>query len=476
MSRLQKEAARNRARWRRASEAEEKATNRILEREASERAKTERQQRIAERKARPTIREAVLDLLPAAVERASEDGYFFNTRHLVYAMREEVRRRTGKMLVQGTFDRLLTEHEAHHGELHPRLIREDRGYLYLPLEADPIPLGTLSVREYRRAAWLFNKLVVIEKNDLARLLQQAGFCERHDCAVMTNVGFSTRAGRDLIDAIAATDEPVQVFSIHDGDSYGTLIHHTLQHATLARGARRIEIIDLGLQPWEGVALGLQVEEVEVELRENGKPKTRPVGEYVRGRTDRAPSGETWEQWLQRRRVELNAFTPRELVDWLDRKMSHFAGKVIPPCDILVDQFANSVRDRVGTEIERRIDARLEAKTRTIVDEKMEATRSIREQIDSLTATLRQRLREVSAPFDDRIRQAAEASAAIDQVECVEATVRRMLPEPDALMAEIAGALSAEPRERWATVLRRIAETAAVPDESDEGESDERRPV
>jgi hypothetical protein len=43
--------------------------------------------------------------------------------------------------------------------------------------------------------------------------------------------------------------------VHDGDAAGTRIQHALQHATLARGERKIKVIDIGLQPWEGVELG-----------------------------------------------------------------------------------------------------------------------------------------------------------------------------------------------------------------------------
>ena len=130
--------------------------------------------------------------------------------------------------------------------------------------------------------------------------------------------------------------------MHDGDWAGTLIQHTLQNATLARAARKIEIIDLGLQPWEGIELGLSVEKVPANYNKSGKLRRYPVGEYVRARTDQTPTGETWEGWLQHSRVELNAFTSAQLIDWLDRKMAeHSVGKLIPPDDILKDQFSEA---------------------------------------------------------------------------------------------------------------------------------------
>ena len=34
-----------------------------------------------------------------------------------------------------------------------------------------------------------------------------------------------------------------------------MIYQTLQEATRARGARKIEIVNIGLEPWEAVAMG-----------------------------------------------------------------------------------------------------------------------------------------------------------------------------------------------------------------------------
>ena len=69
---------------------------------------------------------------------------------------------------------------------------------------------------------------------------------------MSSKGFSTRAARDLIDMLAEHDEPIEVFCVHDADASGGMIYQTLQEATKARDARKIEIINLGLEPWEAM--------------------------------------------------------------------------------------------------------------------------------------------------------------------------------------------------------------------------------
>ena len=58
--------------------------------------------------------------------------------------------------------------------------------------------------------------------------------------------------------------------IHDADAAGTMIAQTLQEATRARGRRRIEIVDLGLQPWQAIAMGLPVEDVELRQAATGR--------------------------------------------------------------------------------------------------------------------------------------------------------------------------------------------------------------
>src|SRR5215831_12898867 len=167
------------------------------------------------------------------------------------------------------------------------MYREPRGSIYHPHRGETKTLGTLMVEGYERPEWTFNKLLYIEKEGFSEMLKDERFGEKHDCAVMSSKGFSTRAARDLNEH----DEPVTVFCVHDADAFGTTIYQALQEETKARGARKITIINLGLEPWEGLEMGLEVEEVE----EKGRRK--PVADYV---------PDEWADWLQTHRVELNA--------------------------------------------------------------------------------------------------------------------------------------------------------------------------
>jgi hypothetical protein len=120
-----------------------------------------------------------------------------------------------------------------------------------------------------------------------------------------------------------------------------MIYETFQEETRARGARKIKIVNLGLEPWEAIEAGLEVEDVE-----QGDQR-KPVAEYVLERED----GDHWKEWLQRHRVELNAMTTPEFIEWLDDKMAeHGESKLVPPGDVLAAEFERQLEEKVRAVI------------------------------------------------------------------------------------------------------------------------------
>ena len=288
-------------------------------------------------------KDIVLDNLDSVIADVSGDGeYRFAVRQLFYALRPIVRDELTQELKLSNFTKIITEYETYNGEIEG-MYREPRGSIYHPHRGETITLGTLMVEEYERPIWTFNKLVYIEKEGFGEALKEVRWGERHDCALLSSKGFSTRAARDLIDRLAEHDEPVTIFCAHDADAAGGVIYETLQGATKARGARKIKIENLGLEPWEAIAMGLEVE--EVDRGENRKP----VADYVANRDDVAPEGTSWEEWLQTHRIETNAMTTPQFIEWLDGKMAeHGDGKLIPPPEVLT------------ADLERRLDAKVRA--------------------------------------------------------------------------------------------------------------------
>jgi hypothetical protein len=227
------------------------------------------------------------------------------------------------------------------------MYHEPRGSIYHPHRKETIPLGTLTVEAYERPIWTFNKLVYIEKEGFSEALKDNGWAERHDCMLLSSKGFSTRAARDLVDKLAEHDEPVTIFCVHDADAYGTMIYQTFQEATKARGARKIKIVNLGLEPWEAVAMGLEVEDVE-----DGK-RRKAVADYIVEHDDVAPDGNSWDDWLQTHRIELNAMTTPQFIEWLDEKMAAYH-KLVPPTDVLEAELQERIENKVRAAITERI--------------------------------------------------------------------------------------------------------------------------
>jgi hypothetical protein len=283
-------------------------------------------------------KDVVLDNLDEVIASVS-GGYRFNERQLFYALRPVVMDQTGKELKIGNFAAIITDFEAEHGEI-PLMYREPRGSIYHPHRGETITLGTLMVEDYERPAWTFNKVVYVEKEGFSEALKEARWAERHDCMLMSSKGFTTRAARDLVDKLAEHDEPVTIFCVHDADAAGTMIYQTFQEATKARGARKINVVNLGLEPWE--AADLEVETVEAGERR------KAVADYILERDDGA-----WEVWLQTHRVELNAMTTPQFITWLDGKMAPY-DKLVPPGDVIEAELAARIEAKVRAAVTDRI--------------------------------------------------------------------------------------------------------------------------
>lgn len=274
-------------------------------------------------------RDAIAAALGAAIAKASGGGkYRYSLRQLYYAVRPVV----GTDLDYGYFSSVVTDIESERGADLPGIYRDARGQLYEPHTGRTIALGTLAVEQYERPKLRFNKVLYVEKGGLVQLLIDSRWPERHDCALVTSQGFASKACKDVLDLLGDTEEEIEFFCIHDADGPGTLIYEALQEASRARPARRVKIVNLGLEPAEGRAMGLEVEQFE---RKRGKV---PTAGYVSDR-DR--------DWLQERRVELNAMTSPQFLAWLDEKFARHAtvaDKVIPSGEELQEHALELARD------------------------------------------------------------------------------------------------------------------------------------
>jgi len=287
-----------------------------------------------------THKDSVRAFLADGIAFASGNGrYRYSERQLFYALRERVHRDTESELNWDNFKKIIGDIESERGDDLPGITRDNRGVLYHPHTGETIPLGTINVERYERPLWTFNKILYAEKEGLFEALIAERWPEKHDCALLTSKGFATRAARDVIDLLGETDEDLLFFCIHDADGHGTTIYQSLQEATRIRPRRVVEVVNLGIEPAEGRAMGLQVETFA------SKDPVR-VADYV-------PADDV--AWLQTQRIELNAMTTPDFITWLDGKMdAHGQGKLIPPISVLTDQLNDDVEERIREDITERI--------------------------------------------------------------------------------------------------------------------------
>lgn len=295
---------------------------------------------------RVTQKDAVFDLVEEGRQEASGQGrYRFGQRRLFYKIRDQVAQATGRPLDYKYFEQLITEYENLFGDI-AKMYRDNRGSLYIPHTKERIALGTLAVEDYRHRQWTFNTVLYIEKESFFEILIEEGWPERYDCALMTSKGQGTRAVKDLLDLLGDTEEEIVFFCVHDADGYGTQIYSSLQEGTKARPARRVKIINLGLEPWEGLDMGLPVEDV-------GYSKRAAVGSYV---------DKDWAKWLQTHRIELDGMSTDVFLAWISHKMErHGNGKLIPPDYVVGEELKQAARRRIlnSTIAEALADFRLE---------------------------------------------------------------------------------------------------------------------
>jgi hypothetical protein len=215
------------------------------------------------------------------------------------------------------------------------VVYDDRGHFIEPHTGLLIGLGGLNVRDYLskcRPAGIdeagfaaaaastygpdgcFGALLYVEKEGFMPLFQRVRLAQRYDLAIMSSKGMSVIAARELADGICG-GYGIPLLVLHDFDSAGIVIKDTLENSTRRYAYKCAPtVIDLGLQ-FEDIG--------DLEEEEND---SRISTERLReaGQSDEAI------EFLQESRVELNAMTSRELVDFVETKLQqHGIGKVIP---------------------------------------------------------------------------------------------------------------------------------------------------
>lgn len=350
-----------------------------------------------------SVKSAIVESLPAAIEKASGAGqHRYSQRQLFYAVRPSLIEEFEKEPDYGYFCQVITDLEAERGGDLPGIYRDARGILYHPHTGDEISLGTRSVETYTRPEWTFKHVLYCEKEGLFPVLRDARFPERFDCALLTSKGFASRAARDVLDLLGDGEEEVTFFAVHDADGYGTKIYEALQEATRARPGRRVHVENLGLEPAEAREMDLQIETFQPK-----GDRVVPVAAYV-PEEDRV--------WLQTSRVELNAMDSAQFLGWLEGKFrAHTNGKLVPPRSVLRARLREETRGAIEAKLTEQVlrQARLDERVARVLGS-VDAEMQTRRAIARLDAGVRKRLADEpdlswTEPIVERAERLAEGA-------------------------------------------------------------------
>ncbi|PLS79750.1 MAG: ATP-binding protein [Chloroflexi bacterium] len=287
-----------------------------------------------ERKASLTMKAAVFEVLPAAWSHATGNGqYPVSARNLYYAVRPLIQGLVGQgkdgnqqELDYSYFSQtLLPRYQADTRKPLEGIYYEPRGTLREPHTGAEVLLGTREVETYDFPEYTYNKILYCEKQGLWPILSAARIAERYDMAVVAAQGYATEAARVLFEK-ADTRESYQLFVLHDADPFGYNIALTLTEETQRMPGYQVDVIDLGLNLKEALDMGLQT---ETFTREKKLPSRLQLSDLEREYfVGKRISEKAWRC----RRVELNAMTAPQTVEYIERKLEAEGalGKVIPP--------------------------------------------------------------------------------------------------------------------------------------------------
>jgi hypothetical protein len=290
------------------------------------------------------LTEAANEVMEECYMKASDNNRLPATaRQIFYVARPLIEEQTDKPLRYEYFSQTLLPNYINQHGVDWDVVYDDRGHFIEPHTNRVIGLGTLNVRDYlNRIGRLeleqpdfdpasvqtygpsgsFGAVLYVEKEGFLPLFKKVKLARHYDIAIMSSKGMSVTAARQLVDGLCRTNVPLLV--LHDFDSAGIIIKDTLEIDT-----RRFNYS----RPPNVIDLGLHFDDID------GLPAEPHNSNISDARLSRAGLGEAAIDFLSEQRVELNAMTARQLVDFVERKLKqHGVGKVIPNRDTLADTY------------------------------------------------------------------------------------------------------------------------------------------
>jgi hypothetical protein len=340
--------------WERQRKAEERRASAVLNRRFA-----------LVRSSRTTLRDAAFDVMEEAYLAASDNGALpVKPRQIMYAARPRILQMTGEVELSGSYfsQTLLIDYMEVYDCDDWDIVWDARGHFIEPHTGTETALGTLEVRQYlgerpsfetpetiarlllfptNGAKNRYRNVLFIEKEGFHPLVQAARLQERFDVAVMSTKGMSVIAARHLVDQLTPLVD--NIFVLHDFDRSGFSIL-----GTLGTNSRRYwfrnkpPIVDIGLRLTDAKTMGLQSEPVKPVSADEWRERAETLERH----------GATPEEisFLRHGRVELNAMTSRQFIDFIERRFAdHGVEKLIPDDQILEQHARRVIKNRLTQE-------------------------------------------------------------------------------------------------------------------------------
>jgi DNA topoisomerase VI subunit B len=333
------------------------------EKEASR--KYERRDRLASVK-KVSKKAAAWEIMEEAYLKASDGGKLpAKARQIMYAARPKILAMTGMDTLDDAYftQNLLVDYINEHPDRCAdwNVVWDARGTFNEPHTGMEIPLGTLEVLQYlgERPSFgtftnvafsdhfptsgpknRFDTVLYVEKEGFESLLKAAAIAERFDVAVMTTKGMSVTAARLLLDRLSRAGAVRRILALHDFDISGFSIFGTLGTSNRRyKFENVVPLVDLGLRLVNVQAMNLESEPVTVS------------GDWAKRSATLRRHGANEDEiiFLKNRRVELNAMTSREMIDFIEAKLAEHGVTKIIPDDATIEQHARRVLEHQLTE-------------------------------------------------------------------------------------------------------------------------------